>query len=343
MGRHTVVNKITSPEKTALINPFNMSLRNDFASYLRATKKSEGTIAGYSSDLLIIFTYILDNLGNKKFTELTKRDVIAIQNWMIEANQNSPARVRRLKASMSSLSNYCSDVIGDEDPEFAQFRPIIRKVEDPALQSVREKTVLTDTQVDLLLATLVERGKYEHACLLALALFSGRRKSELARFRVDDFDDDKLVCEGALYKSRKIQTKGRSGGKYINCYTLAKPFKPYLDLWMQYRNEHNIHSEWLFPNHSDMNKQISIGTMDSWAIMFGRILGMDFYWHACRHRFTTYLVRKGIPDSVIQGVVAWESGDMVRVYTDIDIDEQISMYFKDGDIIQQSRTGFGDL
>lgn len=51
-------------------------------------------------------------------------------------NGNSPARVRRVKAALSSLSNYIENILDDE---YEDFRPIIRKIENPQNTPVREK------------------------------------------------------------------------------------------------------------------------------------------------------------------------------------------------------------
>lgn len=53
MGRKTVYNQITSPEKIANINPENMNLLNDFLEYLESIGRSESTIKNYKADLLI--------------------------------------------------------------------------------------------------------------------------------------------------------------------------------------------------------------------------------------------------------------------------------------------------
>lgn len=342
MSRGTKRNCITSPEKTAQINKFNLRLKDDFLIYLRSIQRSEGTIHGYDNDLLIVFTYILENLGNKDYTKITKRDLVGLQNWLV-TNGNSSARIRRVKAAISSLSNYCENILSDDDPDFEGYRSIVRKIENPALQTVREKTVWEDAELESLLNKLVEKEQYDKACYLALGMYSGRRKAELARFRVSDFDDDKLVCDGALYKSAPIKTKGRSGGKIIPCYTLAKKFKPYFDLWIEYRKKNNIDSEWLFPNRTNPKETIGITTLNSWAITFSKMTGRDFYAHSLRHYFTTSLAKAGIPDGVIQSIVNWESGDMVRLYTDIDADEQIGMYFKNGEINVEKKSGFSDI
>lgn len=342
MSRKTKMNSITSPELVAQINPENIRLKNDFLDYLKSIQRSPGTISGYSNDLDIFFVWVLQHARNKPFIEITKRDLVAYQNWLINENQNSSSRVRRLKSAISSLSNFVEAIL-DEEPEFKGFRSIVRKIENPALQVVREKTVWEDEELEDLLDKLVELQHYEKACFLALAMYSGRRKSELCRFKMSDFADDKLVCDGALYKSSPIKTKGRGGGKYIPCYTLAKKFKPYFDLWAKQRVDLRITSEWLFPSNSNPAEHIGIPTVNSWAKTFSRMTGKDFYTHSLRHYFTTSLARAGIPDGVIQSIVAWESSDMVRLYTDIDTDEQIGMYFANGDIAVPEKKGFADM
>lgn len=342
MSRKTKMNSITSPELIAQINPENMRLKNDFLEYLKSVQRSPGTISGYSNDLDIFFVWVLQNARNKFFVDISKRDLVAYQNWLINENQNSSSRVRRLKAAISSLSNFVEAILDDE-PEFRGFRSIVKKIENPALQPVREKTVWEDDELEDLLDKLIERKAYDKACYLALAMYSGRRKSELCRFRVSDFDHDKLVCDGALYKSSPIKTKGRGGGKYIPCYTLAKKFNPYFKMWMNERDRLGIESEWLFPVRDNPTEHIGTSTVNSWAETFTKISGRDFYAHSIRHYFTTSLARAGIPDGVIQSIVAWESSDMVRLYTDIDADEQIGMYFSNGEISVPDKKSFADM
>lgn len=342
MGRKTKMNSITSPELLAQVNQENMRLKDDFLSYLRSIQRSAGTIAGYANDLDIFFVWLLQHAGNKSFQRVTKRDIISFQNWMINDNENSPARVRRIKAAISSLSNFIETIL-DEEPEYEGFRSIVKKIESPVLRPVREKTVWEDSELEDLLGKLVERGQYEKACYLALAMYSGRRKAELARFKVDDFTDDHLVFDGAMYKSSPIKTKGRGGGKYVPCYTLAKKFKPYLDLWMGQREKAGIQSEWLFPSATNMNEHVITSTLNSWAAAFSRLSGRDFYAHSLRHYFTTSLAKAGIPDGVIQSIIHWDSGDMVKLYKDIDEDEEIGAYFSGGEIAIPEKKTVSDV
>ena len=136
---------------------------------------------------------------------------------------------------------------------------------------------------------------------------------------------------------------GKGGGKMINCYTLAKKFNPYLDMWRNHRLNKYGDSEWLFPDAKNPSEHIQISTINSWSNTFSRLSGKPAYIHSLRHYFTTSLAKAGIPDGVIQSIVAWESSDMVQIYKDIDADEQIGMYFKDGDIVVPEKKGLEDL
>lgn len=341
MPRKTKKNFITSPELIAQINPENRQLLDDYINYMRSIQRSETTIEAYISDINIAFVWNLQFNNNKSFIEWTKRNVVAYQNWLLNNNENSPARVKRLKASLSSMSNYVCNVLDDEYPN---FRNIINKVESPINTPVREKSVFTEEQIDNLLAKLVEQKKYDKACALALALYSGRRKSELLRFKVSDFNDDHLVCEGALYKSDPIKTKGRGvHGKMLECFCLAKKFKPYFDMWMEDRERNNIKSEWLFPEPGKPEVQMKVTTLDSWANTFSRYLDMDFYWHSMRHMTVTNFKRFGIPDSVIQSYIGWADLSMVTVYSDLKADEQLSMYFNADGMVKPEAKSLADM
>ena len=341
MGRKTKQNSIVSPELLAQVNPENIQLMNDFADYLKSVQRSQGTIDQYINDLKIAFVWCLEHNSNKFFVNWTKRNIVAYQNWLLNENENSPARVRRLKAALSSLSNFIENVLDDEYPN---FRNIINKIESPVNHPVRKKAIFTDDEVDSLLDYLTEHGQYMKACALALAVYSGRRKAELPRFRVSDFGEDHLVCDGALYKSSPIKTKGRGvNGKMLECFTLAKQFQPYFDRWMEYRKEHGIESEWLLPNLDDYSKQLEVSTLSSWAGVFSRIVGSPWYWHSMRHNLCSRLKRAGIPDSVVQQYVGWESIDMVSVYNDLGADEELGMYFTKDGIVKKEQKSFDEI
>ena len=343
MGRKTKQNSITTPELLEKLNKDNSRLMNDYLLYLKSIQRSVETIAAYKNDLEIFFVWCFKNAKDKFFVDLTKRDIIAFQNFMLYENENSPARVRRLKATLSSLSNYIESILDDEYPN---FRNIIRKVENPINQPTREKTVFTDEELDTLLDYLIEKKRYQKACVVAIAMCSGSRKAEIPRFKVDYFNDENIIY-GSLYKSpEKMKTKGRGKGKFIYRYVLVNKFKPYLDMWLKERERLKIDSEWLFvtkKNKTGEIQQLKPETMNSWAVSFTKILNKDFYFHSLRHYFTTSLARLSIPDNVIQEIIGWNTADMVKIYKDISTDEEIGKYFDENGVKEVKKVGLSDL
>lgn len=315
-----------------------------FCEYLSSIDRAKSTIDSYKADLRVIWVLVLDLANNKFFVDLSKRDISKIQNHCLNVFGWSPARMRRVKSTMSSLSNYIEAMLDDE---FEDYRPIVRKIENPPASAVREKTILEDEQLEDLLEYLVEKKKYDKACMLAMAMHNGRRKSELPRMKVSYFTDENIIY-GSLYRSPEtVTTKGRgSRGKQLTIYTLKNGFQKYLDLWLKYREEHNITSEWLIPKKENgvyVDEQVPITTMDSWADTFTRLLGVPFYWHSLRHYFTTKLSESNIPDSVIQDLIGWESADMCRLYCDTSVDAKFGKYFGEEGIKQVEEGTLSDI
>lgn len=344
-GRSTVYNKITSGEKLAEVNPENIELENDFIEYLESIDRSEETVKQYRANLHVFWCWNLEFNKNKFFVKLTKREIAKFQNHALNEWGWSPKRMRTVKATISSLSNYIENILDDE---YEGYKPIVRKIESPADETVREKTILSEEDVKQLLNMLVENKEYMKACLVALAMYGGRRKEELTRFKVSYFDDANLICEGALYKSpEKMKTKGRGKrGKLLYVYTLAKPFKPYFDMWMDERKRLRIETDWLFPkcqNGKWMDAHISVSAIDSFFRTFSQMTGKNLYVHSLRHAYTTYLLEQNLPESVVQTILGWSTGDMVRIYDDRSEDEQLEKYFGEEGIKQIEKKELSDL
>jgi len=347
MARKTVYNSITSPEILAKVNEENKYLMKEFLEYLQSIDRAKSTIYQYEQDLNIFWAWNLQNNGDKEFIKITKREFAKFQNHAINEWQWSPKRTRRVKSVLSSLSNFIENIL-DEEEEYEGYRSVIKKIENPVNETVREKTVFEPEEIQQLLDHLVENKQYLKACVLALAYSSGRRKAELPRFKVSYFTDENVIF-GSLYKTpEKVVTKGRgSKGKLLYLYVLKNQFDPYLKLWLEERERLGINSEWLFPskngNEWDNDKQLNISTMDSWTDGFSKYLGKDFYWHSLRHLYTTSLSENNIPSNVIQEIVGWDSADMVNLYTDTSADDLIGKYFNEDGIVQVEQSSLSDL
>lgn len=339
-GRSTVYNKITTPEKIKMINPSNWELVTDFLEYLASVDRSPKTIKQYEADLKIFFVYVLENLNNKPFIELTKREMARFQNHAINVYGWSPKRTRRVKSVISSLSNYIENML-DEEEEFKNYRSIIRKIESPADEPVREKTVINEDQIKLLFDTLVERKEYERATAVAILAYSGMRKAELLQMKMKYFDPDHLAF-GCLYKTDKIRTKGRGvRGKQMNKYIMNKVDK-YLDLWREQRKELGVDSEWVFVREAD-GQWVPRTSIEGWKTEFSEIIGAPFYYHCLRHMLCTDLNQQNIPSEVIREFFGWDSANMIKIYNDSSALDDFAKYFGTDGAIAQENKGFNDI
>jgi len=328
LGRTTVYNNITNEDLISQINPKNTELMNDFLDYLVSIDRSKGSINGYKSDLLIFFCWNVTENENKYFIDLTKRELAKFQKHAISEWGWSSNRLARVKSAMSSMSNYIENILDDE---IENYRSIVRKIESPVKQPVREKTIITDQEVDEILNKLVDDKKYQVACAFALAAFGGARKSELLRYKVSYFDDSNIMKDASLYRTPEaIQTKGRgSNGKMLYKYTLLD-FKKYYDLWMNERKDNNLlDNEFLFVKQN--GETMSVSGLDSYAETISRYLGRPFYFHSLRHQLCSRLFRLGLPSDVIQEYFGWSSAEMLQIYNDNDASDSFGKFFtKDG-------------
>lgn len=325
MAREVNKNKLTIDRDLTKINPENKLLLRDFISYLHSIDRAETTIYEYKKNLEGFFVYNMDNNRNKGFTEITKRDFLRFQEHAMRTWKWSPSRIRGVKATISSLSNYIENFL---DEEYPGYHNVISNIVSPSLHSVLSNTVFTEDELQKLLDHLVENGRIRQAAALALAMYSGRRKSELTRFKVSHFKDENVIYDSLWKTDEKIKTKGRGfHGKQIPLYVLKDKFKPYLDLLLEDRKKHGIKSEWLLTSYKFPGKQCSVDMLNDWADEFTKILGKNFYWHSMRHYFTTMLIQQNVPIDIIQDMVNWDSASMLRIYSDVSLDANLGKFF----------------
>ena len=147
------------------VNPHNKMIVEEYLINLGATGKSKKTIKVYTHNLKLFFQWVLEQRENKEFYKLKKRDYSAWLNYLVNTQKLSSARVRVLRSTVSSLSNFCENVLAEDDDfeEYEDYRNAILKIAAPALSTVRKKTFLTKEQIDKLVELLIEKEDYQKA------------------------------------------------------------------------------------------------------------------------------------------------------------------------------------
>lgn len=317
MTRKTFFNKITSEENTKKINPENIKLMNRFLKE-KSTRTSDKTIDVYRSNLMIFFTWNALYNNNAFFIDIKKLEFADFFSFVVDEMKLGSSRQNNLRSVLSSLSNFIEKFF---DTDYPMFRNVILKVVESAPKDMRrEKTILTDEQVESLLKYLSDTNK-QKACWLALAITSGARFSELLRFDVDIIDENRTAFGDLFLETTKqIKTKGRGkGGKLLYKYILRDKFLPYYKEWIAEREkimEKNKQSHVsLFVK--DDGTPITESMVRYWIRGFEEFLSVPFYAHAIRHYLVTLLSKKNIPHPLIKEIFGWESVEMVDIYSDI--------------------------
>lgn len=302
------------------VNKENKILLDDYLEYCQTVDRSPKTINNYKSDLRIIFVWFKENANNKEFYSINKRDVSKFQNWCIQKGM-SPARIRRLRSVMSSVSNYIETMLDDVYP---QFRNIINKIPAPTLSHVREKTILIDEQIEKLLEDLIKENKYQLACFVAILAASGMRKSEIVQCDMNWFFGEPKVYEG-MYMSPEIRTKGKGVlGKKLSKLIICEVVDKYLKLWEKERKSLGINHEALFvvKNGSEWTR-IKESTVDTWMERFTKMTGVDNYAHCYRHYSATWLKRNGVSIDKIRDFMGHNDSSTSEIYIDIGKEENL--------------------
>ncbi len=319
--RKTFRKVITSDELTAQVNKDNIKLMERFLKNF-ATKRSPKSVTVYRSNLLIFFTWNLLENDNKLFTKIRKIEMLDFFDYALSELKWSPNRYHQMHSSLSSFSEWIENYL-DDDEKYKDFRNIVKKIEKPSKEAVREKTVLKEEDIDKIFAVLEEEHRTQEQCLLALAISCGARVSELAQFTTSLIDEENTVFEGLfLETTEKIRTKGSGTmGKMLKKYILKDMFLPYYHKWLTEREailkETNQEHDAIFVTKE--GNPANADRLRDWISTWGDIVDQPSYPHMYRHYQISLLKRLEIDDDLIVYLTGWAEGSghtMISIYND---------------------------
>jgi site-specific recombinase XerD len=317
MTRQTYRKVIVTQELLEKINPINKKLVDRFLKE-KATRTSPNTIKNYRSCANIFFVWNLIHNDNKSFVEIRKLEFSDFFSYTVEELKWGSARNNGARSFLSSMSAFIEKFLDSEYPNFKNI--VLKTIESVPREARREKTILTDEQVENLLKYLSEKDS-QKALWVALAVYSGSRFAELLRFTTENIDINNLAFGDLFLETKvKIKTKGRGReGKMLFKYILREKFLPYYEAWLAEREKimvkNNKSHTQIFIKESD-GEPASEATVRSWVKTIETYLGISFYPHCLRHFLVTELAKKKIPTILIKDLFGWSSLEMVNIYDD---------------------------
>lgn len=293
MPKKSTYNKITDEEKISQINPINVQLMDEWIMYLKINNRTAKTIYNYENDLNIFFVWVIENANNKSFIDLGIMDIVHFQNYCSEEWNWGSSRIIRIKDTLSSFSNFINIAFRNEYPE---FRNIIRDVPQPHKEKVKDIDMITEEELQAVTELLFKKGKFQAACIMNLACFSGCRKTELVQFDMNYFDNANIWVENReFYKTPcMLQTKAGIGVAYRYRYIYRKEMAKVLHQFKKYRRELGV-SElkplFFTTPRNGAYKRITNGKMNEIQTQINSAfekLGIDktFTYTMCRNYYT---------------------------------------------------------
>jgi site-specific recombinase XerD len=318
MPRKTFRFLITTPKLILQINKDNALLAEKFLKE-KNTRCSDKSVSSYKSDLDIFFVWNLINNENKFFVDIKKIDVLDFFSYCTNDLKWGSARFNRMRSCLSSLAQFIEKFFDSEYPLYKNV--ILKAIDGMPKNEAREKTILSEEQISSLFDFLIEKEEFQDACLLALAISSGARLSELLRFTIDTIDENNVVFNGLfLETTKKIKTKGRTKqGKMMNKYIVKDMFLSHYKKWLLIREEimkkNGVEHNFIFINgNGTVAKEQNIR---SWIKKWETFLQVPFYMHSLRHYIVTHLTRLGLSADFIIEIMGWTSSEMYKIYNDL--------------------------
>lgn len=138
-------------EEWATINKVNRDMVQDYLD--NQSELSPRTKSAYKSGLRIFFKWTKDNLGDKDFTQIKKKEFLKYINWLTNRGM-SDSGIRFKKACVSSFCNYVMMMYEEELPTFRNFTVGLKVVQTGY---VHEKIPLTPNEYISLCEELEKR------------------------------------------------------------------------------------------------------------------------------------------------------------------------------------------
>lgn len=333
MPRKTYRKVIVTEEVLAKINKENIRI---VERYLRNfdTKRSDKSVIVKRSDynIFLCWNYLYND--NKLIPEIKKYELMDYFDFGVNELGWGTSRFNSMHSSLNTLFNFIENFM---DEDYVGFKNNMSKIEKPVKQTVREKTVLSEAQVNSLIEHIKELGDQQQLVYLLLCIGSGARISETLRFTTDIIDEDNLAFGGHFLKTTKmIKTKGfgKKGEpkyKYIYKDVFLEEYKKWLvqrkGILIKCNKSHNS----IFVKSN--GDPATIDKVNYWIKKWGQYLSNDTktnpkheevptYAHCLRHYLATLLSRKGISQELVVAIFGWKSADMFNIYCDIEQDER---------------------
>ncbi|MEG1009089.1 MAG: site-specific integrase [Clostridia bacterium] len=273
---------------------------------------SKETLKQYKSGMYQFTYYLKENLMDKPFYNVTKRDFKRYMSYLVSRGMSSSA----LKFKKSAVSAFCSKFIEifivEDVKEYATFRNFTTGTIDLPKNQVYNKIPITKEEYDLLIETLLGDKNYLAMCWVAVMWNCGCRRSESIQFKSEIVGYDRKDKPYVL--SHLVRGKGKSeDGKPIK-YMIPNEALKYIELWLSNRGyEH----EYIFTvkHNGEICKMGKGWANELCTNVLSDIVGRRINVHLFKSSCVTYMLEQGKSMKTVSKYIAHhESTETTSLY-----------------------------
>jgi site-specific recombinase XerD len=278
--------------------------------YLKANRKSEGTIEQYSSHLGRLRVW----LQERDITSPKAIKRVMLEEWVAGLHDKwAPATVKQAVAAARSFFKWCNDT---ELISRKQSRKLERGLKLPKVKDNPQRTLSIDEIEQLLDVCNLNTPKGQRdAALICILIDTGLRASEVCRLRVDAIEFEIELFPGVVVNRLLVGVKG--GVQRYGYF--GKQIGEHLKTWLRSREEiaqADVEQAFVSLNYANPGIPFDRHTLKKILRDLGKKAGVqDVCAHAFRRAFACILEMAGASTREVMEMGRWENLEMVILYT----------------------------
>lgn len=286
-------------EEWLTVNNFNRDMVQDYLD--NQADLSSKTRPAYKSGLRVFFLWVKQNLKDKDFTEIKKKEFQKYLNWLTNRGLSDSA----IKFKKSCVSTFCNYVMMMYEEEYATFRNFTVGLKVVKTGYVHEKVPLTPDEYINLCNELEKREEWQKLAYLVFSYSTGCRRAEARQLlkevvgypakekeiKIVDEIGKETMAISKQYLTHTIRCKGSSVVGKPRRMKFGEDAMVWLKKWMEIRGDDDCQYMFIVKTKDGQTRQVGEGIFNDWCSgLFTQIVGRRVHPHLLRESRATNLV-----------------------------------------------------
>ena len=298
-GKNAKRSEDITDEMWSEVLEFNRNMAEEYLE--NQTELAIKTKIAYRSGLRIFFYWVKENLNNKSFLDIKKKEFARYLNQITNRGL-SDSGIKFKKSSVSSFCNYVMMMYEDEYPTFRNFTVGLKVVK---AGYVHEKVPLTPDEYVMLCEELEKREEWQKLAYLVFSYSTGCRRAEARqllkevvdyepkekKIKIIDEDGNEQEAVSKSYQTHTIRCKGASIVGKQRKLKFGEDAMCWLKKWLEVRGDDDCPFMFVIKQKDGTTRQVGEDTFNGWCQgLFTKIVGRRVHPHLFRESRATNIV-----------------------------------------------------